>query len=273
MRARFPFVLSKLQRGALLILLTSLICITGVRLITFSEPNFKIDWSETNKYQRKLDSLHKREVTSSAASFTYNPNYLTDYTAYRLGIPMEAYDRIKHYRTSGKYMNSIVEFKKISGLSERNIQSLIPLLRFPNKRSVPKKSSSFEKQDLNTVDAKALESVKGIGPTLSKRIINYRKYLSGFSVWAQCYEVYGLDSTVVEKLHKQFEIQTPPHIIRLNINTASLDELTKIPYLTREEARKIVAYRTRNKEISISVLSELFVNSQNKIARIKLYLH
>jgi hypothetical protein len=89
----------------------------------------------------------------------------------------------------------------------------------------------------------------------------------------QCYEVYGLDSLVVQKLIKQFDIQTPPKIVKLNINTASLDELQKIPYLSRQEARAIIAYRTKNTLVTTAILSELFDEFPNKKARIKLYLY
>ena len=100
-------------------------------------------------------------------------------------------------------------------------------MRFPNFRSQTKKKATIVKQDLNAVDATALEIVSGIGPTLSKRIVNYRTYLSGFSIPDQCYEVYGLDSIVVARLFKRFEIQSSPKIKRLNIETASLNQLAK----------------------------------------------
>jgi len=50
-------------------------------------------------------------------------------------------------------------------------------------------------------------------------------------------------------------------------------ELEKTPYITESDARKIISYRTENNGITVAILSELFVNYPNKIARIKLYLH
>jgi hypothetical protein len=97
--------------------------------------------------------------------------------------------------------------------------------------------------------------------------------LKGFSTLDQCYEVYGLDSLVVQKIKQHFEIQTPAQIVKLNINQATLSELQQIPYLSREEAKKIIAYRTKKKTIDLSILSELFLNSPNKTKRIKLYLY
>jgi hypothetical protein len=78
---------------------------------------------------------------------------------------------------------------------------------------------------------------------------------------------------VVGRLLNRFEIQSPPSIQKLDINQATLWELKKTPYITESDARKIISYRTENNGITVAILSELFVNYPNKIARIKLYLH
>ena len=109
---------------------------------------------------------------------------------------------------------------------------LKPQFKFPEfvqKSSFKTPSKSLIKKDINKADVETLKAISGIGPALSERIVKYRNYLSGFSLMDQCYEVYGLDSLVVQKLIEQFDIQTPPKIVKLNINTASLDELQKIP--------------------------------------------
>jgi hypothetical protein len=43
--------------------------------------------------------------------------------------------------------------------------------------------------------------------------------------------------------------------------------------LSRQDAGRITAYRTKSKGISLLSLSEVFVDSQNKVERIKLYLY
>ena len=82
-----------------------------------------------------------------------------------------------------------------------------------------------------------------------------------------------MDSLVVQRLWERFEIQSLPEIERLDLTTVSLQELEQISYLNRADARKIIAHRTKNKGISTATLSELFVNSPNKLQRIKLYLY
>ena len=273
MRFKFPFVLNESQRGAFLILLMGLICILGLKFISFNEHANNLDLTDNRYFQEKLDSLRAKEFTMSAEKYTYNPNYLSDYNAYRLGIPSAAYDRLKDYRASGKFMHSMKNFQKVTGVSDSLVTFLSPQLRFPNVPFKPKKKKRIEKQDLNTATAQAFQKISGIGPKLSERLVKYRNYLSGFSTPAQCYEVYGLDSLVVGRLLEYFEIQTPAQITPLSINDASLYELAKLPYISRQDAEKIVAYRTENNGITLSFLSELFVNYPNKLARIKLYLY
>lgn len=60
------------------------------------------------------------------------------------------------------------------------------------------------KKDLNLAKAEDLLPVRGIGPVLSQRIINYRDALGGYKKESQLYKVYGLDSVVVLRLFDYF---------------------------------------------------------------------
>ena len=69
-----------------------------------------------------------------------------------------------------------------------------------------KKLKAIEVKDLNTSTAADLTQVRGIGEVLSKRIIKYQTHLLSFDELDQPYELYGLDSLVVEKVKRQFKI-------------------------------------------------------------------
>lgn len=273
-RSPFRFVLSKPQGGAVLILLLLLIGVQLYRLLVKTSALTPIDLSQAQSYQAQLDSLRLTENAQAPIVYQYNPNYLTDYRAYTLGIPPEAFDKLLRYRQTNSYVNTPKQFQEVTKLSDSLMEKLLPQLKF-SKRFVKSKSKGevLLKKDINKATASDFEEVSGIGAVLSERIVKYRSYLSGFSVLEQCYEVYGLDSLVVQRLWERFEIQSLPEIERLDLTTASLQELEHIPYLNRADARKIIAYRTRNKGISRAVLSELFVNSPNKLQRIELYLY
>ena len=273
-RSPFRFVLSKPQCGAVLILLLLLIGVQLYRLLVKTSALTPIDLSQAQSYQAQLDSLRLTENAQAPIVYQYNPNYLTDYRAYTLGIPPEAFDKLLRYRQTNSYVNTPKQFQEVTKLSDSLMEKLLPQLKF-SKRFVKSKSKGevLLKKDINKATASDFEEVSGIGAVLSERIVKYRSYLSGFSVLEQCYEVYGLDSLIVQRLWERFEIQSLPEIERLDLATVSLQELEQIPYLNRADARKIIAYRTRNKGISRAVLSELFVNSPNKLQRIELYLY
>ena len=270
----FRFILSKPQRGAVLILLVLLIAVQLYRLLVNAPEPSPVDLSQAQSYQTQLDSLRIKENAQTPIVYQYNPNYLTDYRAYTLGLPPEAFDKLLRYRQTNSYVNTPKQFQEVTKLSDSLMEKLLPQLKFFKPLFKSKtKNRIVLKKDINKASASDFQEVSGIGAVLSERIIKYRSFLSGFSVLEQCYEVYGLDSLVVQRLWERFEIQSLPEIERLDLTTVSLQELDQIPYLNRADARKIIAHRTKNKGISTVTLSELFVNSPNKLQRIKLYLY
>lgn len=270
----FRFILSKPQRGAVLILLVLLIAVQLYRLLVNSPGLSAVDLSQAQSYQTQLDSLRTKENAQTPIVYQYNPNYLTDYRAYTLGLPPEAFDKLLRYRQTNSYVNTPKQFQEVTKLSDSLMEKLLPQLKFSKPLYKSKtKNRIVLKKDINKASASDFQEVSGIGAVLSERIVKYRSYLSGFSVLEQCYEVYGLDSLVFQRLWERFEIQSLPEIERLDLTTVSLQELEQIPYLNRADARKIIAHRTKNKGISTVALSELFVNSPNKLQRIKLYLY
>ena len=270
----FRFILSKPQRGAVLILLVLLIAVQLYRLLVNAPELSPVDLSQAQSYQTQLDSLRTKENAQTPIIYQYNPNYLTGYRAYTLGLPPEAFDKLLRYRQTNSYVNTPKQFQEVTKLSDSLMEKLLPQLKFSKPLYKSKtKNRIVLKKDINKASASDFQEVSGIGAVLSERIVKYRSYLSGFSVLEQCYEVYGLDSLLFQRLWERFEIQSLPEIERLDLTTVSLQELEQIPYLNRADARKIIAHRTKNKGISTATLSELFVNSPNKLQRIKLYLY
>ena len=270
----FRFILSKPQRGAVLILLVLLIAVQLYRLLVNSPELSPVDLSQAQSYQTQLDSLRTKENAQTPIVYQYNPNYLTGYRAYTLGLPPEAFDKLLRYRQTNSYVNTPKQFQEVTKLSDSLMEKLLPQLKFSKPLYKSKtKNRIILKKDINKASASDFQEVSGIGAVLSERIVKYRSYLSGFSVLEQCYEVYGLNSLLVQRLWERFEIQSLPEIERLDLTTVSLQELEQIPYLNRADARKIIAHRTKNKGISTATLSELFVNSPNKLQIIKLYLY
>ena len=135
-----------------------------------------------------------------------------------------------------------------------------------------KRPKSIKVKDLNTSSARDLTQVRGIGEVLSKRIVKYRKRLQGFDELDQLYEVYGLDSLVVEKVKRQFKLITKPERVKIPIAEVTMEALLRIPYLSKFEAKKIIGLRTRNQNLSFENLRSEPGFDSLKIERLALYL-
>ncbi len=97
--------------------------------------------------------------------------------------------------------------------------------------------------DLNRCSAEELESLPGIGPVLSARIIKYRALLGGFVATDQLREVYGLDSSVVSLITPMLTL-TFDSVAPLLLDSVSFGDLARHPYVGYETARLISRFRT-----------------------------
>lgn len=108
------------------------------------------------------------------------------------------------------------------------------------------KNKNFKKEvvlvDINLADTLEWMSLNGIGPVLSKRIINYRNKLGGFVKSEQLLEVYGVNKDVFDKikdnLHPSTNVQR-----KININKATVNQLKQHPYISFYTAKHIVDKR------------------------------
>ncbi len=129
------------------------------------------------------------------------------------------------------------------------------------------------KQDLNAANATELQTVRGIGPVLSQRILKFRDALGGFLHESQLHDVYGLSPQVAREAMKLFKVVDPPDISPLAINEASPEELSGLIYLNRQMAEEIVRYRNAYGNFSNpSELAQLLGIPEDRIDRIALYL-
>jgi DNA uptake protein ComE-like DNA-binding protein len=238
--------------------------------------------------QKKIDSLkllkaNAKEVYQSKI-YPFNPNFLKEGKAYRLGLSAEEHDRLLDYRASGKWINSAEDFQKVTQVSDQLLKEIKPYFKFPEwvveqeKQNISKpklkKSLTFEeKKDLNTVSANDLEEISGIGEVLSKRIIRYRERIGKFRSDIQLKDVYGLKPDVINKLTAEITVKTNLDQPKIDINSATLIELTEVPYFDYELAREIYQLIKINQGIrDFEELSKLQQFPSYKIDRIKLYL-
>ncbi|CAM4345097.1 ComEA family DNA-binding protein [Zobellia nedashkovskayae] len=248
---------------------------------------------ENEPLQARIDSLKVREqLKDSIKIYPFNPNYITDFKGYTLGLSVEEIDRLHDFRNNGKFVNSAEDFQKVTQVSDSLLQIISPYFKFPEwtqrkakstssykrssteqERGVRKAESKFAVSDLNSATIEELRQINGIGEKLSARIVKFRDRLGGFLVNEQLYDVYGLEPEVVERTLKRFQVLKKPIIEKININTASAKNLSKLVYLQKSVSEGIVNYRTdKGTILSFDELSKIEDFPFEKIDRIKLYL-
>lgn len=280
------FSYNKMQRNGVFYLL---LIIVALQLVYFfvdfaSEEKNPISKNELLAFQNEVDSLEFiQEENSKPKIFPFNPNYLTDFKAYQLGMLVEEIDKLLAYRSEGKYVNSAAQFQKVTGINDSLLAVISVYFKFPDwKKNATAKNTDVKHivknekiitKDINNATAEDLKIVRGIGDKLSERIIKYRIKLQGFSFDDQLYEVWNLDPEVVQEMLKYFKVFTPPVIDKMNVNEASFKEVLSIVYIDYELTKKIFSYRDEVAEIqSLEELKKIDGFPIEKFDRIALYL-
>lgn len=266
-----------------------------VTVALFSEPLYRwwvsrrpADFSEE---RAALDSLtaqwesQKKEVNRiplkeeiAISFFEFDPNTATEEDLKALGFSAGLTKRLLNYRNKGGKFRIKSDLKKLYGMDSVFYQSLIPFIELPEKITYPENEKLVVKNeiipfDLNDADTTLLQSIYGIGPVLSKRIVKYRESLGGFVSKDQLNEIYGLDSVVVNRLVKRSFLLDDFEPQKFNINTAEENELATHPYLSRKIARAIVTYRFQHGKFqTIEDLQKIQVMEKKVFDKIYPYL-
>ncbi|GAA4780607.1 helix-hairpin-helix domain-containing protein [Olivibacter ginsenosidimutans] len=209
---------------------------------------------------------------TSPSYFSFNPNGLSETDWISLGLTSQQIKNIKNYERKGGRFYKKEDFKKLYTISATDYERLAPFIVIPQeqkerkqfnksiqpldtihvskpRQSMVERSSRPAKSilviDLNVADSAALTELPGIGPVFASRIIRYRKLLGGFYKTAQLLEVYGMDSVRYQAFLPHIQL-VEPTVAMLNLNTATIEQLGKHPYIGFKYAKRIVGYRLQH---------------------------
>mgnify|MGYP003132315708 FL=1 len=282
------FIFSKSQQKAIFLLVFLIIVFQLIYLLVDFNTKNSIPEEDSIRiahFKKQIDSLKQvHDSKSEIRIYPFNPNLITDYKAYTLGMSIEEIDRLFEYRKSSKWVNSSEEFQNVTLVSDSLLNKISPYFKFPDwvKKNEQNRTSfnnsaisdyNKNKRDLNEATLEDLILVKGIGEVLATRIIKYRFKTGGFVSDIQLKDIYGLDLETRKELLKSFSVVSSPEVIKYNINKASVLEIASVPYLDYELAREIINYRTLNEGIAtFEELAKIKGFPSEKIDRIALYL-
>jgi DNA uptake protein ComE-like DNA-binding protein len=283
------FWYNKRQRNGILFLVSILLLLQIILFfIDFStDENQQIDKEEFYAVQGKIDSLKRINNDSIAQRiYRFNPNFLTDFRAYQMGMSEQEIDRLLTFRKKNKYVNSPRAFQQVTGVSDSLLRMMSPLFKFPEWTQKNKHNQSSKKaldqtqtslpekiEDLNHVTAKELSRINGVSDKLAKRIVAYRNKLQGFYEDDQLFEVYYLNKEIGDQILKSFQVIEKPLIQKIDINSASFKEILKTPYIDYKLTQRICNYRDENIQINdLEELKKIDSFPIEKFDRIALYL-
>jgi competence protein ComEA len=229
------------------------------RIRDFSEDQKILDSLVSQWEQRQNNADDQVSAKKeSVVLFAFDPNKVTIKELETLGFSKILSTRIANYRAKGGLFRVKPDLLKIYGLDSTFYSKLYAYIRLPERRDpgVAKKETNFRSEirsrggndllasfDINKADTSQLKSVYGIGPALAARILKFRDGLGGFIKREQVNEVYGLDSTVVERLLKVAFITNDFVPRKINMNVANEKEFSAHPYIKKAMANAIIAYR------------------------------
>lgn len=194
----------------------------------------------------------KREFTNHTP-FTFDPNILSKEGWQKLGLNERTIKTLINYRNKGGKFYKKEDLQKIWGLPDGFYDFVKDYISIRTSSSLEKKytgalNSETERKvwniELNSADTIALVELPGIGSKLAQRIINFRDRLGGFYSIDQVGETYGLADSIFKKIKPYLHINGG--VKKININTATRDELKLHPYIKWNLANILVEYRNQH---------------------------
>ena len=197
-------------------------------------------------------------------------------------------DRLQDYRQQGKFVNSTLEFQRVTMVSDSLLNTFSMYFKFPawvqKRHKASKQRRTFNHltskdktlmstTDINLATVGDFMAIEGIEEELAERIIKYRTAIQGFVFPDQIREVWGLQKELADRVVQVLSIEKVPEIAKININTASFKEVLKNPYITYDLCVKIFDYRDEVAELQdISELKNIEGFPLHLYDRIVVYL-
>lgn len=295
---QFFFRFTKDQRKGIMVLFILIILFqAGYFIYTSIDFTSEKEKSDEEKawlaLQPEIDALKSKKENTKDSIYPFNPNFISDYKGYRLGLSVKEIDRLHKFRKSGKYINTVADFKKVTGVTDSLLVKISPYFKFPDwigdskqneishSASQVKENASLGKEgvrklvvlDINEALEEDLVKVYGIGPHYAKTILRRRADLGAYVSMDQIDDFKEFSEEAKAGLKKNFKVNKKYSVNKINVNNASLLQLSRFPYFNKNIAKGILTQRSMNGKISkIDELLGISTFPVEKVEIIALYL-
>lgn len=225
----------------------------AIDTLTANKTDARSNYDENdNNY---LSEAGQTKSLATTELFRFDPNSLSVEGWQRLGLSEKTSKTIDKYRSKGGKFYKPEDIKKIWGMPEGFYERVKDYIVISFAQNSPPQND-FEKTtytkpekklvivNINEADTSAFIALPGIGSKLAARIVNFRDKLGGFYSAGQIGETYGLPDSTFQKIKDFLHLSGP--VRKLNVNTATKDELKAHPYIRWNLANAIVEYRNQH---------------------------
>ena len=243
---------------------------------------FKTADSLENLSSNPKTLVYKKNATdkgfSKAELFSFDPNLLDSSGWLKLGLAPSHIKTILHYRNKGGHFYKSEDLQKIWGLPTEFYDRVKSYITINNTKNIKgyevKPKPTVKIIDINDADSAAFESLPLIGPALSARIIKFRNKLGGFYSVEQIKETYGISDSVFLIIKPLLHVNNNDlKLNKVNINTATKDQLKSHPYIKWSIANAIVEYRNQHGMYSqLSDLKKITIITDDVYTKLMPYL-
>ena len=241
---------------------------------------------DNNSYQYDKRIGHYN-AGSKGELFYFDPNNLSADDWKKLGLRDKTINTIRNFLSKGGKFKKPEDLKKIYGLLPDEYDRIAAYIRIADNNILPPDEQEFRPTannnssnnkpgytviDINTADTTDFIALPGIGSKLASRIVNFRDKLGGFYSINQLAEIYGLPDSTFQRIRKYLKLENDV-LKKININTATADELKAHPYIRYSLANPIIAYRNEHGPFSkIEDLKKVMAVSEDVYKKILPYL-
>lgn len=218
-----------------------------------------------------------------AERFCFDPNTADSTQLLRLGLQPWQVRNIYRYRARGGIYRTREDFARLYGLTRKQYRELAPYIRISadylpaatligrrhtattdhtadrdaaaadstaahttagtarDSLEYPVKLKPGQHIELNTADADDLRRVPGIGHYYAAQILRYGRWLGGYVSVDQLDEIENFPADA-----KQYFVVDHPTPRKLPVNSLSISQLKRHPYINYFQAKAIVDYRRRH---------------------------
>lgn len=253
----------KTLRGAFLfvLLLVVVFLLPNIIRLWWRKPEFKLN--QSNEYAQERKKLEQEGITTyrpynkkynyKRPPSKFNPNSYGLEDWMNLGLSEKQSLVVLKFTRYGLRSND--DLKKIFVINDELFQLIKDSTVYdqnnnstesrPDVSKSEKRIENFIVVDLNKASMEELDKVPGIGAYYAKSIVTTREKLGGFYEMKQLLEVYKLTEDQLAKWSPHLMLDKS-NLRKINVNTASVEQLKAHPYISWNVANSLVKLREQH---------------------------